>query len=73
MYILLGIALFALCGWLPIVFGVSSYAVAFIGGLCGLIIAFLIYLSLKISGIGKNQEEILRRLDEKDTEKKGEN
>ena len=73
MYILLGIALFALCGWLPIVFGVDSYAVAFIGGLCGLIIAFLIYLSVKNSDVRKNQEEILRRLDEKETKKKDEN
>ena len=75
MFIVLGVILTALCAWVPIIFGVDSFAIAFIGGLCGLIVALGIYIAVKISEIKKDQAEILRRLEnqEKDKNENGQN
>lgn len=53
MFIVLAVVLTALCAWAPIILGVDSYAIAFIGGLCGLITALGIYIIVKISDIKK--------------------
>lgn len=69
MYIFLTIALFIICGWVPIICGTDSYALPFIGGLCGIIIALALYISAKLSKIKENQEKILRRSDEQKDDK----
>lgn len=70
MFIVLAVFLTALCAWAPIIFGVDSFAIAFIGGLCGLIVALSIYIIVKISEIKKDQAEILSRLE---SQEKGKN
>lgn len=64
MFIILAIVFTALGAWAPIILGVDSFAIAFIGGLCGLIIALVIYLISRIYEVEKDQAEILRRLKE---------
>jgi len=70
MFIVLAVVLTSLCAWVPIILGVDSFAIAFIGGLCGLIVALSIYIIVKISEIKKDQAEILSRLE---SQEKGKN
>ncbi len=70
MFIVLAVVLTSLCAWAPIILGVDSYAIAFIGGLCGLITALGIYIIVKISDIKKGQAKILSRLE---NQEKGKN